>query len=564
QEFQEDYLWNMWPKFEQTLTFDRQFDMHQVTLLAGMSADRYGRGRTLTVYGTNLPNNNLKNIELAQDSQINNEDIRESAGLSYFGRLNYSLANKYLLTAIIRRDGSDKFSPDYTWGTFPSVSAAWKLHEEGFIQNTIPAISNLKLRGGWGVVGIDAIDAWQYLSLIHSVGMSYPVGLPGGESLMPGATIKALASPDIKWEEATTTNVGLDFGMWNNRLTMGVDYFTKETKDILVDVPTSPSMGLGLAGGNEGGNRIANAATTINKGIELLLGYNNYSGDFKYGVSANFTYVTNEVTGLGEGEPIIGPTYNGQSHMTYTQIDYPIGAFYGYRVDKVYESETEVQNDNAAAAAATGDDVQYYQSDMTEEGDIRFKDLDNNGYIDDNDREVIGSPIPKYTYGLAFDAEWRGFDFSMNVSGIADVEIYSAFYTWNLLGMRLTSNHLAEVNDRWTENNRVTDMPRAIANDPNNNLRTSDRYIYDGSFLKVRNISLGYTLPASITNSVGVFSLRLFGTVQNALTISDYIGYDPEVGSYNEAASGYNLGRGIDRGFVPNPRTFLFGVEVSF
>ena len=560
-----NYSWSLWPLFEQTLTFNRTFNDHSLTMLGGMTVARYGESRSLSISGTNFPNENLTNILLAQDNLITNENIGTASSLSYFGRLNYGFANKYLLTAIIRRDGSDKFASGNRWGTFPSISAAWKLHEEDFLKSSLPAVSNMKIRAGWGVVGIDAIDRFQYLSLIHSKGMSYPVGVPGGETYLSGATIKALASPDIKWEEATTTNIGLDLGLFNNQITFTADYFTKETEDILVEVPTSPSMGLGLTGGGQGGSRVANAATTENSGIELLLGYNNYSGSFKYGISANFTYVDNEVTNLGQGEPITGPSYNGQAHMTFTDIGQPIGSFYGYRVDKIYANQDEIDADNADVSSATGGETEFYQSDLTSPGDIRFKDLDGNGFIDDEDREFIGSPIPKYTYGLAFDAEYSGFDFSLNLSGIAGVDIYSAYYTWNLLGMRLTSNHLTDVKDRWTPSNTNTDMPRAIANDPNNNLRTSDRYVYDGSFMKIRNIALGYTLPASMTNGIGISSLRLYTTIQNALTLSDYVGYDPEVSSYNENdASGYNLGRGIDRGFTPNPRTFLFGVEVSF
>ena len=219
-----NYSWGLWPLFEQTLTFNRTFDNHSLTLLGGMTMQRYGESRSLSISGTNYPNENLTNILLAQDNLITNEDIGVGSSLSYFGRLNYAFANKYLLTAIVRRDGSDKFAAGNRWGTFPSLSAAWKLHEEDFIQSSLPAVSSLKVRGGWGIVGIDAISKFQYLSLIHSKGMSYPVGVPGGETYLPGSTIKALASPDIKWEEATTTNIGLDLGLFNNQITFTADY----------------------------------------------------------------------------------------------------------------------------------------------------------------------------------------------------------------------------------------------------------------------------------------------------------------------------------------------------
>jgi TonB-dependent starch-binding outer membrane protein SusC len=227
----------------------------------------------------------------------------------------------------------------------------------------LPSVSQFKVRAGWGKVGIDAIPSFLYSSYIHSIGMLYPTG---AGNWMRGSTIKALASRDIKWEEATTTNIGIDMGMFNNKVTLTADYFTKETVDILVGIPTSPSMGLGLSGGADGGNRIANAATAINKGVELMLGYMNYEGTFKYGISGNFTYVNNEVTSLGSSkEPLIGPSYNGQAAITRTDIGHPIGSYYGYQVDKVYASQAEIDADNAAARAATGDEDAYYQSDLT-------------------------------------------------------------------------------------------------------------------------------------------------------------------------------------------------------
>jgi TonB-linked SusC/RagA family outer membrane protein len=564
-QLQETYTWGMWPKFEQTLTFARTFNRHDFTVLAGMSMDKYGTGRSLGMTGVDFPNENLQNMMLAGENMIRHADIYVGTSLSYFGRLNYSFDNKYLLTAIIRRDGSDKFSAENRWGTFPSVSAAWKIHQENFIADAIPSISTLKLRAGWGKVGIDAIGSFQYSSYIHSIGMSYPVGLPGASTYLSGSTIKALSSPDIKWEEATTMNIGVDLGFLRNKLTATVDLFSKETADILVAVPTSPSMGLGLAGGTEGGSRVANAATATNKGIEALVSYMNYDSEFKYGITATFSYINNEVTGLGQGEPITGPQYNGQAHMTYTDIGHPIGAFYGFKVDEIYINQGQIDADNAAALEASGGEVAYYQSDLTSPGDIRFLDLDGNGYIDDADRDYIGSPIPKYNYGLVLDAAYKGFDFSMTLSGVAGVDIYSAYYTWSLLGMRLTSNHLSDVTDRWTTTNTDASLPRAISNDPNNNLRTSDRYVYKGGFLKFRNISLGYTLPSNLINRLGISQLRVYVTAQNAITISDYIGYDPEVSSsVTDDPNGYNLGRGIDTGFTPIPRTFLAGIQVSF
>ncbi len=565
QSLEENYSWGMDPLLEQTLTFDDTFGQHSITLLAGMSVARYGGGRSITVTGKNFPNEELDNILLAKDKLISDENIRESASLSYFGRVNYGFADKYLLTGIFRADASPNFAPQNRWGYFPAVSAAWKMQEESFIRDNLPEISNLKLRVGWGKNGISNIGAYQYLSYMHSTGITYPVGMPGAEQYLIGTTIKALASPDIQWEEATTTNIGLDVGIWNNRFTFTFDYFKKVTDNILVTVPTSPSMGLGLAGGAEGGNRIANAALATNDGFELSATYSNYDHDFKYNISGNFTYVTNEVTALGAGEPITGPQYNGQAAITLTDEGHPIGSFYGFKVDKVYETQAEVDADNAAAQAAG---AEYFQNDATSPGDIRFRDTDGNGYIDDEDRTYIGSPIPKYTYGLTFDANYKGWDFATTLTGVADADIYSAFYTWNLEGMRVTGNHTTYVKDRWTPDNTMTDVPRAISADPGNNLRTSDRYISSGAFAKLRNVSIGYSIPADVLANLNlgtVSKLRLYASAQNLVTFSSYKGLDPEVAAIDPGdLNGYNLGRGIDDGFTPHPRIYMFGVEVVF
>ena len=568
QSFEENHSWGINPLFEQTLTFDKEYGQHTITLLGGMAVSRYGSSRSLTVYGTNFPNEELDNILLAQDALISDANITENALLSYFTRLNYSFADKYLLTAIFRSDASPNFSKNNRWGNFPAFSVAWKLHEEEFLQN-IPGISTMKLRLGWGKNGISNIGNFRYSSYTHSKGMSYPVGYPGAENYLIGTTIKALASPDIQWEEATTKNIGLDLGFYADKLTFTAEYFNKMTEQILVEVPTSPSMGLGLASGNEGGSRIANAASARNNGVELSLNFANAVNDFQYNISANMTYVDNEVTALGDGEPIQGPSYNGQAAMTLTDVGNPIGAFYGYVVDKVYLNQAEIDADNTRISEATDGKVNYYQSDLTKPGDIRFKDIDGNGFVNSDDRTYIGSPIPKYSYGFAFDGSYKGFDFALNLTGNAGVDIYSAYYVWNLEGMRVTGNHSPVVLNRWTPDNTDTSIPRAISGDPNNNLRSSDRYIDNGSFMKIRNLAIGYTLPTQLLERVslqGISKLRVYVAGQNLVTFTGYErGFDPEVAAYDSGdMDGYNLGRGIDRGFTPIPRTVNFGLQVSF
>ncbi|BBE16328.1 TonB family protein [Aquipluma nitroreducens] len=568
-QYTETYSWGINPMLEQTLTYVRSIGKHNITLLGGMSISRWGKSRSASIYAQNYPNEELTNVKLAGTSTVSSESVGESAGLSYFSRLNYSFLNKYLLTAIVRADASASFAPSNRWGKFPALSVAWKMTEEKFVKDNLPAFNNLKLRLGWGKNGNSNIGSFQYTSYTHNQGVAYPVGTSTSETWLTGTTIKALASPDIRWEEATTKNIGLDMGFFKNRLSLTVDYFDKTTDDILVTVPTSPSMGLGLAGGGSGGSRVANAASATNKGIEFATSYAGNIGEVKYNISANLSYVTNKVTGLGDGVAIQGTTYQGQAAITLTDIGHPIGSFYGYKVDKVYAGKSEIDTDNANAVSLSKGSINYYQSNLTAAGDIRFKDLDGNGYVDTKDRTYIGNPIPKYSYGFAIDLSYKNFDFSTSFSGVQDVDIYSAYYTWYLEGMRITENHSSAVLNRWTTTNTNTNMPRAISGDPNNNMRTSDRYVCDGSYLKMRNISVGYTLPANILRRIKLdpgSNLKVYLSGQNLLTFTKYKkGYDPEISSYDPGnANSYNLNRGIDVGLVPNPKTVMIGLELGF
>jgi len=557
---EEYYGYGLWPLFEQTLTFSKEIGKHSVILLGGMSMSRGGSGRSSGLSGGKFPNESIQNIMVAQERSVVNDNISKGASLSYFTRLNYAFMNKYLLTAIFRADASSNFSPSKRWGYFPSFSAAWKLHEEDFIVNAIPFVSTLKLRAGWGKVGNDNIGNYLYESYLHSNGIIYPFGSGSNQGFYTGTTIIRLASPNIKWETATSTNVGLDVGLMRNKLLLTADYFYKETSDILIDLALPPSAGLGLSSGNDG-RQVQNAASVKNKGFELSASFNDQIGEFKYDISANFTVLKNEVISLGADrtDPISDGVYiYGQAAATRTEAGHPIGAFYGYVVEGIYQSQPEIDAD-------TLDNGTRYQP-AAAPGDIRFKDLNGDGELTDQDRTYIGNPIPKYVYGFSVNGSYKNFDIGVNFSGVAKVDVFSYWYTWYMEGMRETGNAGVEALNRWQQSGDNA-LPRAVSGDPNGNLRTSDRYIVDGSYLKLRNLTIGYTLPKAWFNTLGLAGsgIRVYFSGQNLLTFTKFKkGYDAEQSALNQSGGGYNLTRNIDALQVPHPRTFLFGINVNF
>jgi TonB-linked SusC/RagA family outer membrane protein len=538
-ELNEDYDWGLDPLVENTLTYENTFGKHDLTVLAGNTYD-FSRGRHLGVQGRNFPNDEIRLVKVAGEPIIQNNSVsaNQNGLIGYFGRVNYSFDNKYLLTFNFRRDGSAKFADKQRWGNFPSFSVGWKLHEENFIKNALPAVSQLKIRGGWGKAGNDLISSYAYLSSINKTNVHYVLG--AGQSIVPGATITELSSSGIQWEETATTDIGVDLGFAENKYTASINYFDKATSGILINVPIPPSLGYG--GTFSFGSPVVNEADVRNKGLEFDLGYRNMEGRFNYRINANATVnlVKGEVENLGQGEPIYAAGGQLLRNFTKTAEGLTIGSFYGFRVDKVYSTQAEIDQD-----------PEGYQANAAP-GDFRFKDLNNDGQITEEDREVIGNPIPDFTYGISGWFKYGNFDVSISLQGTQGNDIFNQQLYWNLSQER-PFNATTRVLDRWKEPGDETDWPRAASTDPNNNARPSDKYIDDGSFLRLRNLTIGY----NFNNVLNMNRLRVFATAKNLFTITDYGWYDPEVG-------GSNLERGIDDGVVPQPRTLLMGVEVKF
>ena len=529
------------PLIENTLTFSKEIGKHNFSAMIGNTWQDYAYGGSIGIYGQEFDNTEVKNVFLAKSKNISEQSAWNYAYLSYFGRINYQYNNKYLATFNIRRDGSPRFAPQNRWGNFPSLALAWKMHEESFIKD-LGIFDQLKLRASWGVSGNVAIGNFRYVSRVWTNGVYYPLGgVP-----VPGATVAENASVDIKWESTESKNIGIDAAFFKNALTLTADYFVKNTNDILFTVPRPSSLGYGM---NYGGDAVINAASLSNKGFEIQVGYKGQVAGIHYSVNANYTNVTNNVDSLGLGQPYL-------SGVSRTDVGNPIGYFYGFVADGVFETKAEL---DAANAAAVKEGFESYQEVATGAGDARYKDLNGDGHITwDDDRQNIGNSIPKHLYGLNLTADYRGFDFNAYFQGVAGSDIFYGSHSY-LRGGITTRNQEAYVLDRWISEAEPGNgiVPRAVIGDPNNNSRPSTLMVSSGNYLKLRQLSLGYTLPETMIGSIGIQNARLYVSANNVFTISDYHGFDPEVG-------GDNLNRGIDNVTYPNPRSIAIGIQIGF
>jgi TonB-linked SusC/RagA family outer membrane protein len=561
----ENYKWGLSPNIEHTLEYQHSNNTRNFSVVLGNTLPVKSSGRYLAAEGRGFSNEEIHVLPVAESSRIDGNATGSWQGvlISYFGRLNYSYLDKYLLTFNFRRDASPRFSPRNRWGNFPSFSAGWKISQEEFFKKWNTNISALKLRTGWGRSGSDLIGDYAYVSSLHSSNINYVFGNP--QTVVKGVTINSLSSPYARWETASTYDAGIDLGIFKNHVTFTTDYFIKNTRNILVQVPIAPSDGLGLNDG--GGDPTINAASVLNKGIEASLTLRNNDGELKYNISANIARMRNRVSSLGEGQPLVDGNYDFGYSITRTEVGKPIGYFYGFRADRVYSTQQEIDADNEMAASVTGNPAMLYQ-DAAKPGDIRFKDLDHDGHITDKDRTMIGNPSPDLIYGISANITYHNFDFSFSFFGISGNEIFNAFHHYWLTGMIRPFNATSDVLDRWRQPGDITTMPRAVANDPNKNLRPSDRYIEDGSYQRLKNISLGYTFSAEKLpeiSVVGISEVRIYCSAQNLLTLSKYSGYDPEISSqFSGDSQRYNLRRGIDIGQYPQPRSIIFGIQMEF
>jgi TonB-dependent starch-binding outer membrane protein SusC len=525
-----------------TLTYQKEFGKSNLLLMAGYeeTSFRYDKVR---LQGRSLFNTNIRFASVADAvAGANEADIWALRGA--LGRVFYSYDNKYLFTANVRRDQSSRFAPEHRTGVFPSVSFGWRVSEESFMAGLKKSgvVEALKLRLSWGQSGNQFTGTnFAYLPSL-AINSFYALG----NKVVRGPAPIIFANKDLKWETSVQTDFGIDAALFGGKVDLTFDYYNKTTNDVLLSLPIPYTSGYFLPAD-------ANLGEIKNSGIELSLTYNNKVGNFRYSVGGNFTTTNNKVVSLGGIPEIVSGVFGAQSHRT--TVGESLGYFYGYKTNGIYKTAAE-------AAGALKD----ASSGGAAAGDVRFVDVNNDGVIDSKDRTKIGSPIPGYFYGINGSASWKSFDLSILLQGVGNVQVYNAGRQ-GFEGMNDGGNQLTTVLDRWSASNPNGSLPRATASDPNANNRFSDRWVEDASFLRIKNIQIGYTLPSSIgkvTKDI-LSGARLFVGIQNLATFTKYKGYDPEVTRGASFQKGeFSLANGQDSGGSPQTQIIQVGAQLKF
>ena len=524
--------------FDAILNYEKVFnEAHNLKATIGTSVFKT-EGEFSGSIGFDIPDNDYNNASLDNASDILNfyplgDPTFDSRLLSYFGRIQYNFKEKYLFSALIRRDGSTKFGPENRFGYFPTASLGWVLSDESFLEEA-SAISFLKLRTSYGILGNDRIPDYRYVSILNGEG-EYVLN---GE-LVTGIALGTLSNPEIKWEQQESFNVGVDARFLNNELTFTADYFSRNTKDLLLVPDISGILG-GTAPGS--GAPIINGGDVKNTGFEFQIGYSkSYSDNMSFNVNYNFTTLENEVLKVDNSLGYIsgGGFGIGQSDVARMEVGMPIGYFHGLKTDGVFQNQSEV--DAHPSQLALGANAQP--------GDIRFVDINNDGLINEEDKTYIGDPIPDVTMGLNISFDYKNFDFQMYLFSSIGNEIVRN-YERNLSLTNKTSYEL----ERWTGPGTSNSVPRATTGATSNAV-FSDYFVEDASYVRAQNLQIGYTLDKNSTKKIGVDKLRFYASVSNVFTLTKYRGYDPT------SSTGNPLGGGFDNGFYPTPRTFLLGVN---
>jgi TonB-linked SusC/RagA family outer membrane protein len=558
----EYYNFNYGFILENYFSFSRISGVHAISATLGNTYDPAGVYRSISVAGSDYTSNAIQNLAFANSTSVTGSSVNSGKSrLSYFGRIGYTYKEKYVINASLRRDASSVFGINNRWGTFYGVGLAWTVSREDFMSN-ISSLSNLKLRTSYGKTGNDNIPAFLTSSTVwKGSGNNIVYSFGDDLSYAYGSTINSIANPNLKWEETTQFDAGFDLGLLKDRITFTFDYYNRANKDLLIQTQLPLTTGLGNPG--QVGTQWINAASMKNSGFEASLTYNSNTSIFRWDLSLNATYSVNEVTALGTvGDlPISsGEFMTGVGNATRTDIGHPLGSYYGYVYDHVVISQADLSELNAAASAATGGTVTEYQTNA-KAGDRVWKDMDGNGYINADDRTYIGNPSPKWQYGAVFNAFFKSFDFQLLLHGVAGVDaVDGSLYWWQ--GMSKPFNQEANVLTRWKKDGDITDIPRAGQNS-GANLNFSTWYVEKGDYLRVKNISLGYNLPMNLFNTFKKF--RIYASIQNALTLTKYSGFDPEISSTSpNDNNNYIFQRGIDMYQRPNPRIMRLGVQLTF
>ena len=545
--------------FDNVLTFDKTFGKHSLNVMAGSS---------LTAARKDWSQINVEGKKTVYDVVNGKLDIKdEAAGFfdptsptidagnggtftgngsfwnynraSFFGRVNYSYGGKYMLQATVRADGSSKFGKNNRWGVFPSVALGWRISEEEFFSKDI--MSNLKLRVSWGRLGNENALGYYYAPTMTNDNTQWMSYIQGGNP-WPGMSNLYLVNDDLRWETTDTKNIGVDFGFFNNKLYGSLNYYYNTTEDLLIEKVMPPSAGIY--------NPTVNVGKMRNKGFELELNYADNINGFEYNVGFNLFTTKNEMLKADPNQILYGSGLKGAGHfVTQTLEGYPVAAFFLYQTDGIFQSAEEVANHTAEVEQPDGSVKTVLLQPNAKPGDIRFKNVNGDGVIDESDKEYCGSGIPKLEANLSFSGSYKGLDLSFLLGSAWGHKLYNAnrlYYE----AMDSGTNMFKSTLNAWTENNSNTAMPRAVLKDPNMNTRESDRFLEKGNFIRLRQLQLGYTLPKTWTKKVYIDKCRLYVSGENLLTWTNYSGIDPEFSS--------------DIFIFPFTRSYVVGLQVTF
>lgn len=567
------YNQNLFWEFKNYATYSREIKKHSATLMFGQEVSEW-MYETLRGYATSLPSNDIHEPGLAEKS---NQEVGSGRGsgamASFFGRLNYDYGDKYYLTYTFRRDGSSNFGPERRWAPFHAFSLSWRVSNEPFMAGLTDVISNLKIRGGWGQTGNASIDGYSWGSAINKM----PTGLGMGYKQ------SNIANPYVQWESQESINLGVDLGLLQNKIELTVDIYRKESKEMLMRMQLPSYMGTSGNASARLNSPMGNFGSIRNQGLEISLNTHPIDKALKWDSEFQLTFNNNKLLGL-TGTPAAHIEGNGQWNdlVSVTEIGESLYNFYGYQVEGVYTDYNDIMN--SAKSDAFPENGVFSKGNTVWVGDLKFKDISGptgvkDGVINEFDRTNLGSPLPIFTYGFNNTFRFKNIELNVFLSGSYGNKVLN-YVRRNLDGMNsMWGNQLGTVVDRAKIEvidptmadasnvitnvrlaNEGTSMPRAIAGDPNNNMRISDRYVEDGSYLRIKNIALAYYVPQSILTKLHVTNLKLYANIQNVWTFTEYTGFDPEVGASQTSENVY----GMDSGRYPSPRIYSLGFNLSF
>lgn len=526
------FLW----QWENQLSYHKGIGKHDITGMVGTTALKRS-GKSLGGTKRGLPVNSIGDASLSfpvpQTNQYFWGSEYQGTLSSIFGRILYNYDGKYMLTGILRRDGNSKFGPNNKYGTFPAGSVGWVVSKEDFFP-TNEVVDFLKIRASYGITGNDRIGDFRYLSTV-SGGRNFTLGYD--PVLTNGVSPNAISNPDLKWEKTKQLDIGFEAVLFNN-FNLTVDIYKKQTTGMLLNIDVPGYVG------NVG--PVGNIADMDNKGLDIELGYTKKIGELGFKVNGNVSFLKNEVIYLGAEKLFLGgQTFGPQGvQMTRTMVGEPIGYFYGFKTNGLFQNESEVLNYRNKEGGQLQADAKP--------GDIRFVDFNSDGKIDNDDRTKIGDPTPSVSFGFTANAEWRGFDLVVFGQGVTNNDVFQALRRFDLP----TANWTAEALGRWTGEGTSNKFPRMVLNDVNQNYsRSSDFYIQNGAYFRIKVLQIGYTLPTQLIKKAGLTKLRVYVTGNNLFTFTKYNGYDPEIGGGSY---------GIDRGIYPQARALMAGINIGF